>query len=59
MTDCWAVSMVVTRAGLTAARMAMRRAGLRAMNWVDYMVVSMSDCWAGRMVMTRVCSMAG
>ena len=59
MADCWAGSMVVTRAGLTAVKTNVKRPGLRAMNLVDYMVGSMANCWAGRMVVTRVGSTTG
>ena len=51
--------MVVVSAGLTAIKTDVKRAGLRAMNWVDYMVGWMSDCWAGRIVVTRVCLTVG
>ena len=51
--------MVVTRAGLTAVKTYVNRAGLRAINSVDYMVGSMANYWAGRMVVMRFGLTAG
>ena len=38
MADCYAERMVVMRVDLSASQMAVMRAVLRAMNWVDYTV---------------------
>ncbi len=62
MADCWAERMVVTRAGWTAAQMAVKmawqRAGQKAVSLVDSTVGLMADCWAERMVATRAAQTA-
>ena len=42
-----------------AANIVIKRAGLRAVSWVDYMVGLVADCWAETMVVTRAGLRAG
>ena len=50
MPDCWVEWVHVIRIGVRFRSMSTRRAGARAVNWIDKIAGSIADYWTERIV---------
>ena len=59
MVEYWAERVIVTRFNTRADKMAVKRAGYMAVDWIDKVIGLMSDCLAEMIIVTRADLKAG